>query len=131
MIEILTRLYTNGQSSIATMLLFVLPMSLVGLINIVLTIRGFIHRQMGKREKFISILLLIVNITLPISYVCMIMFKPHPVSTGWWGLATMLLSLSLSCIIGAGFIVDRVFAEHTIVRFDQKSRYWYNKDSQA
>ena len=56
MIEILTRLYTNGQSSIATMLLFVLPMSLVGLINIVLTIQGFIHRQMGKREKFISIL---------------------------------------------------------------------------
>ena len=131
MIEILTRLYTNGQSSIATMLLFVLPMSLVGLINIVLTIRGFIHRQMGKREKFISILLLIVNITLPISYVCMIMFKPHPVSMVWWGLATMLLSLSLSCIIGAGFIVDRVFAEHTFIRFDQKSRYWYNKDSQA
>ena len=108
MIEILTRLYTNGQSSIATMLLFVLPMSLVGLINIVLTIQGFFHRQMGKREKFISILLLIVNITLPISYVCMIMFKPHPVSTVWWGLATMLLSLSLSCVIGAGFIVDRV-----------------------
>ena len=126
MIEILTRLYTNRQSSTATMLLFVLPMSLVGSINIVLTIRG-----LGKREKFISILLLIVNITLPISYVCMIMFKPHPVSTVWWGLATMLLSLSLSCIIGAGFIVDRVFAEHTFVWFDQKSRYWYNKDSQA
>ena len=127
MVEILTRLYTNGHSSMSTLLEFILPMALVGLINLILTTVSFVRRSMGKRENVLSILLLLANILLPLLHLCMVMFKSPHIDSVSWGVAILILSLCLNSMIVAVFLVDRSLEKYTAVQFDSVSNR--SKDS--
>lgn len=110
----------EGQDSLHTILVFVGPFSLIVLINLITTVIK-IFRGLTTRSIITTLLLLLVNMTLPVLYVSMVMSKA-PENSIMWEILILVLTILLTASVIAIFLVDMSFFDHLTTIIDQKRR---------
>ena len=112
MVQLLTHLYTDGHRSLHTMLVFVCPLTLVALLNLI-TIVLKVRHGISHRAGYIHVSLLLVSFQLPALYVLMTLIK-SPDSSLIQGVMTLVLSPLMTFTVCAILIIYLIyFIQHT------------------
>ena len=120
MVPLLTHLYTEGYSSLHTLLEFAIPLALVAFCNLI-TVALRIREGLTRRGRTTSLFLLFVNMIQLILYVSMTMTKA-PDGPFIWGITVFVLTFMLTAAMMALFFVDTTFSWQCVKQFDNRRK---------